>query len=122
MPIFSEFQDDIFRVKIVGNFAAGELLEAFLAGFADPRFTASTAIFVDARLSSANPSGKDVSRSSERIAASRPIGHSGKWAIVTSTTPVRFGLGRMAALTMESIGVPMAVFTEMDAALEYLGS
>lgn len=120
MPVSSEFQNAIFMVTIVGEFESGQLLQAIIAGYSDPLFTVHTSVLVDARLSLANPSGEDVYRASRKITDQRPAGHTGKWVIVVRSEPLHIGLGRMAALTMESLGIPMAVFTEMNTALDYL--
>jgi hypothetical protein len=120
MPVSSGFQGEIFVVTIIGGFASGELLQAIIAGYSDPLFVADTPVLVDARHSLANPAGEDMHQASRTITRQRPAGHDGKWAIVVRTEPVRIGLGRMAALTMESLGVPMGAFTEMNAALAYL--
>ena len=116
----SEFQNDTFVVTIWGDFTHGELRNAIIAGYSDPRFTANTPVLVDSTRSVAIPSGADVQESSRIILGRRPAGHTGKFAIVTRSEPLRFGLARMAALTMESLGTTMAVFEERDAALKFL--
>src|SRR5690242_17067036 len=118
----SEFQDDTLVVTIWGDFVHGQLREAIVAGYSDPRFTANTPILVDATRSVAIPSGADVQESSRIILGRRPAGHTGRFAIVTRSEPLRFGLARMAALTMESLGATMAVFQETEAALKFLKS
>lgn len=118
----SEFQNDTFVVTIWGDFLPGQLKDAIVAGYSDPRFTANTAILVDSTRSLAIPSAADVQGASRIILGRRPVGHTGKFAIVTRSEPLRFGLARMAALTMESLGATMAVFQERDAALKFLRS
>jgi hypothetical protein len=122
VPVTSEFQNGIFVVTVVGDFGPGELTGAIVAGYSDPYFAADTPVLVDTRRSVAVPSGADVHQSSRSILGRRPAGHTGRFAIVTRSEPLRFGLARMAALTMESLGATMAVFHEPDAALKFLGS
>jgi hypothetical protein len=122
MPIHTEFHDGILRLSIAGLPPRGEVVEIFLAACSDPRFTAETAVLIDARESQANPSSADLHEYARRIIRRCPVGYAGKWAVVVRKEPLQFGLGRMGALTMESAGIPMAAFTEMDAALTYLKS
>lgn len=120
MPAVSEFQNATFVVSVWGDFAPGELRDAIISGYSDPRFRVDTPILVDTTRSLAMPSGADVIESSRIIFGRRPTGHTGKFAIVTRNEPLRFGLARMATLTMESFGAAMAVFQETDAALKFL--
>ena len=122
VPITSEFQNETFVVTILGDFAPGELTEAIISAYSDPHFMASTPILVDTRRSLANPSGADMRDASRTILGRRPAGHTGRFAIVTRSEPLRFGLARMATLNMESFGATMAVFHETDAALKFLGA
>ena len=121
MSILSEFQNAMFLVTIVGEFEPGELLEAIIAGYSNPEFCMNTPVLVDARQSLANPSIADVWLASRRMVGERPAGHSGKWAILVRSEPLRLGLASMATHAMESLGAELAVFTEKDAALEYMG-
>src|SRR5690242_7652343 len=118
----SEFQNGSFVVTIWGDFFPGQLRDAIISGYSDPRFTANTPILVDSSRSLAIPSGADVQGASRIILGRRPVGHTGKFAIVTRSEPLRFGLARMAALMMESLGATMAVFKDRDAALNFLRS
>lgn len=122
MPVSSELQNGILLVTVVGDYANDELVGAITRGYKDPSFTATTPVLIDGRRSSAAPNSQDVQHISRRIVGQRPAGHTGKWAIITSTEPLRFGVGRMASLTMESMGVPVEVFTDPDAALKYVKS
>jgi hypothetical protein len=120
MPVSWEFQHGIFIVTATGNYAADELVQAIGKGYSDPEFVQTTPVLVDARQSAANPSSEDVRQTCRRIIGRRPPGHIGKWAIVTGHDPLRFGIGRMGSLTMETLGISVEVFTEMDAALTYV--
>ena len=120
MPVLSEVQNSTFIVTLIGDLEGGQLIDAIVAGYSDPRFTVTSSILVDVRQSLANPSSEDMYQACKRILGPRPPGHRGKWAILVRNEPLRFGLGRMAAGRMGSLGVEMAVFTEMDAALRYL--
>ena len=122
MPVTSEFQDGTFVVTVLGDFASGELRAAIVAGYSDPRFTRETPVLLDTRRSLAIPSSADVMHSSQVILGRRPAGHIGRFAIITRNDPLRFGLARMASLTMENMGATMAVFHEAGAALNFLRS
>src|SRR5690242_13351938 len=105
MPVSAKFQDGIFVVTPVGDYGCDDLVTAITNGYADPNFGQTTAVLVDARESSANPTSDDVHHTCRRILGQRPPGHIGKWAVVTSKDPLRFGIGRMGSLTMQSLGV-----------------
>jgi hypothetical protein len=120
MPVSSEFQDEIFVVKVVGEYTYDEYVDAVVCGFSDPRFTSATPVLVDSRESEASPSSEDVRVVGRRILGQRPSGHAGKWAAVTNPEPLRFGSARMGGLTMRSLGLEVQVFTDVDAALAYL--
>ena len=122
MPVSSEFQDGIFRITPVGDYQSDDLVAAITQGYSNPKFVQTTPLLVDTRQSAANPSSDDVQQTCRRILGHRPPGHIGKWAIVTGTDPLRFGIGRMGSLTMQSLGVPVEVFTEMAPALAYVRS
>ena len=62
----------------------------------------------------------DMRRISKRVLARRPARHTGKWATLAASDPLRYGIARMGALNMQSLGVPMAVFTDYDAAIRHL--
>jgi hypothetical protein len=119
MPIASAFQDETLLLCVVGEYPRGQIAETIIAAYSDPRFTSETAVLIDAREAQADPSAADVRDSARRILGQRPAGHVGKWAILVRNDPLQFGLARMAALTMESLGVSMGAFTDMDAALTY---
>lgn len=120
MSVSSEIQNGILVVTLVGEYELDELVEAITRGYADPNFAETTPVLVDSRQSSANPSSDAVRQLCRRVIGRRPPGHSGKWAIVTGTDPLRFGIGRMGSLTMESLGVSVQVFTELNSALTYV--
>lgn len=120
MPVYSKFQSGILVAIAVGQFTYDEFVEAVVHGYTDPSFTEKTPVLIDARESKADLTSADVHNISSRILGRRPAGHIGRWALVTSTEPLRFGIARMGALTMQSLGVPMEVFTDLRAALDYL--
>ena len=107
-------------IAAVGEYACDDLITAITEGYSDPHFGQTTAVVFDARQSAANPSSEEIQQASRRILGQRPVGHIGKWAVVTIADPLRFGIARMGSLTMESLGVPVQVFTEMNSALEYV--
>lgn len=119
MPISSQFRDGTLVLTVVGEFPRGQIADTILAAYSDPRFTTDTDVLIDARKAQADPSA-NLNLSARRILGLRPAGHTGRWAIVVGLEPLQFGMARMAALTMQSLGVPMGAFTEMDAALAYL--
>ena len=120
MPVSAKFQGDVLIVMVVGTFAIEEFVQTIVGKFADLKFTKSTPILIDSRDSQSQLMSADVREISGRVIARRPAGHTGKWATLTSADPLRFGIARMGALTMESLGVPMEVFTDMGSALAYL--
>ena len=120
MPIACEFQDGLLLLTISGDYPLRELVDGIISAYSNPKFTTSTSVLMDARQSTANRSSEDVWLSSQKLVGQQPAGYVGKWAIVVGDGPFRFALGRMGALTMESMGVPMAAFTDVNAALEYL--
>lgn len=120
MPVSAEFHNGIFVVTPSGEYQSDELVSAITKGYRDPDFSQTTPILLDARHSSANPSSNDVQQTCRRILGLRPPGHIGRWAIVTGTEPLRYGIGRMGSLFMESLGVSVRVFTEFDEALAYV--
>jgi hypothetical protein len=111
MPVSSQFQGQVFVVSMIGHYAYDDLAQAIISAYSHPNFTATTSVLVDARQSEANPSSDDVRHTSQKVVGRRPAGHSGKWAVLVGQGPLRFGIGRMGALTMGSLGVPMEVFT-----------
>ena len=122
MGISSEFQDGLFIVNIDGEYGPEDLVRVVAQGFKDPRFTQSTPVLLNAYLSSTNPPGAYIQRTTREIIDQRPTGHYGKWAIVAGNSPWRFGLARMRALWMDSLGVGMEVFTDTKPALDYLNT
>ena len=120
MPVSSEFQDGALIITPVGEYQSDDLVAVLTQGYSNAKFAQTTAVLFDTRQSAANPSSDDVQRLCRRILGQRPPGHIGKWAIVTGTDPLRFGIGRMGSLVMQSLGVPVEVFTEMDTALAYV--
>ncbi len=120
MPVFSEFQDGVLVVTAVGSYESAELVDVIKTGYAAPEFVQTTHVLFDTRRSAANPSSEELRQTCRRIIGQCPPGHTGKWALVTGTDPLRFGIGRMGSLLMETLGVPVQVFTEMDAALAYM--
>lgn len=120
MPVSSEFQDGVLIVTPSGAYQADELVEAIKQGYKAPQFGLTTHVLVDTRQSAANPSSEQVQQLCRRIIGQRPFEHKGKWAVVTGTDPLRYGIGRMGSLVMQSLGIPVEVFTEMDAALAYM--
>ena len=120
MPVISEFQDDVFVVRVVGDYGFNEYVETVLRGFSDPRFNTTTPVLVDSRESMASPSSSDLRSICGRILGRRPAGHVGRWAAVTSSAPLRFGIARMGGLTMESLGLEVQVFMDIATALAYL--
>ncbi len=120
MPVSSEFQDGIFIITPVGEYQSDDLVAVLTQGYSNPKFAQTTPVLFDTRQSAANPSSDEVQQLCRRILGQRPPGHIGKWAIVTGTDPLRFGIGRMGSLVMQSLGVPVEVFTEMNTALAYV--
>ena len=120
MPVSSEIHKGILVITIVGEYELDELFDAITRGYTHPGFSETTPVLVDSRQSSANPSSDAVRQLCRKVIGRRPSGHTGKWAIVTGTDPLRFGIGRMSSLTMESMGVPVQVFTELNPALTYM--
>lgn len=120
MPITYTFHGNAVVVTVEGILQPGQLIETITSAYNDPQFMLKTSVLVDVRQSAANPTSAEVQQASRVIVGRRPPGHVGRWAILTSREPMRFGNGRMAALTMESLGVPMGVFTEIEPALDYL--
>src|SRR5579871_1376358 len=120
MPVSSEFQDGIFVVTAAGEYALDDLVAVVTNGYSHPNFAQTTPLLFDTRRSTASPTSDDVQQMCRRILGLRPPGHIGKWALVTGKDPLRFGIGRMGSLTMQSLGVPVEVFTEMDPALAYI--
>lgn len=105
---------------MIGEYAYDDLAQTIISGYTDPSFTATTPVLVDATQSKADPSSEDVRRTSKKVVGRLPAGHRGKWAVLVGQGPLRFGIGRMGALTMASLGVPMEVFTEAGSALKFL--
>ena len=120
MPVTSDFQDEIFVVKIVGEYTYDEYVDAIVRGFSDPRFTNATPVLVDSRESEASPTSEELRDVGRRILGQRPADHVGKWAAVTKSEPLRFGSARMGSLTMRSLGLEVQIFTDMDPAIAYL--
>ena len=120
MPVSSEFQEGIFIVTPTGAYEADELVDVIRGGYTAPQFADNTHVLVDTRQSAANPSSEQVQQTCRRIVGQCPAGHKGKWALVTGTDPLRFGIGRMGSLVMKNLGISVEVFTEMDAALTYM--
>ena len=120
MPVSSEFQNGILIVTPSGAYQADELVDVIKNGYTAPEFAHSTHVLVDTRQSEANPSSDEVQQVCRRIIGQCPAGHKGKWALVTGTDPLRFGIGRMGSLVMKNLGISVEVFTEMDAALAYM--
>jgi hypothetical protein len=120
MSVSSEFQDGILIVTPCGAYEADELVEIIKNGYTAPEFAQTTHVLVDTRRSAANPSSDEMQQTCRRIIGQCPAGHRGRWAVVTGTDPLRFGIGRMSSLVMKTLGIPVEVFTEMDAALAYM--
>lgn len=120
MPVSWAFQNSILVVTIVEEYEYREFIEALIQAYDNPEFTKTTAVLIDARQSRSTLSGADMQATKRTIIGRRPASHTGKWAMVTGPEPLRFGIGRMAALTMESMGVKAEVFTDLDAALKFL--
>lgn len=120
MPVSSEFQDGILIVTPAGAYQADELVDVMKNGYTAQEFGETTPVLVDTRQSAANPSSEEVQQTCRRILGQRPAGHKGKWALVTGTDPLRFGIGRMSSLVMRNLGISVEVFTEMEAALAYI--
>ena len=120
MPVSAKFQDQVLIVTVVGTFTIDEFVQTIVARFDDLKFTKTTPVLIDSRESQSQLMSADVREISRRVIARRPAGHTGKWATLTSADPLRFGIARMGATTIESLGVPMEVFTDMDPALAYL--
>jgi hypothetical protein len=120
MPVSSEFQNGILIVTPCGAYEADELVDVIKNGYTAPEFAQTTHVLVDARQSAANPSSDEMQQTCRRIIGQCPAGHKGKWAVVTGTDPLRFGIGRMSSLVMKNLGISVEVFTEMDAALTFM--
>ena len=120
MSVSSEFQNGILIVTTSGAYQPDELVEVIKKGYKAPEFLQTTHVLVDTRYSAANPSSEEVQQTCRRIAGQRPPGHAGKWALVTGTDPLRYGIGRMGSLVMQNLGIPVEVFTEMESALAYI--
>lgn len=120
MPISSAVQDGLLTVTIVGEHLYEEVVEVVVRASADPNFSHATPVLLNARQWLGNPSSDEVWDGNRRIFSRRPDGHVGKWAILASAEPFRFGIARMIALTLESMGLSGAAFTDAEAALDYL--
>ena len=120
MSVSSEFQDGILIVTPCGAYEADELVDVIKNGYTAAEFAQTTNVLVDTRQSAANPSSDEVQQTCRRIIGQCPAGHRGKWAVVTGTDPLRFGIGRLISLVLKNLGIAVEVFTEMDAALAYM--
>ena len=120
MPVSSEFQDGILIVTPTGVYGADELVDVIRNGYTAPEFAQTTNVLVDTRASAANPTSEEVQLTCRRIIGQCPAGHRGKWALVTGKDPLRYGIGRMGSLVMQTLGISVEVFTEMEAALVYM--
>ena len=122
MPISYEFRDEILVVRIMGDYESADFTRTIAQGYTDPRFLRTTPILIDARESESSITGDEMQRIKRRIIGQLPAGHEGKWAMVTRTDPLRYGIGRMAGLVMESMGVPAVIFTDIEEARIFLRS
>src|SRR5689334_23211027 len=106
MPVSSAFRAGALVVTMEGGYASHDSGDVIIAGYSQPSFIHTTPVLIDARHSTSNRTSDDIWQTSRRLVRHRPAGHAGKWAIVVGEGPFRFALGRMGALTMESMGVP----------------
>jgi len=120
MAVSLSFQDGVLVVTMSGENAFREFVTAIRQAYADERFGTRTPVLIDARQSTAAPNAAEVHEGCRSLMMARPNGHAARWASVVRPEPLRFGIGRMVALTMESMGSETAVFTEVEAALTFL--
>jgi hypothetical protein len=106
-------------VTAVGDWSGAGPASAITEAMADPRFQPGTALVLDVRLSTMNPSAEQVRARAEWMAALRAAGLASRCAIVVGPKAHQFGLARMAQAHLESRQMEMQIFADLDEAMAW---
>jgi hypothetical protein len=118
MGVRYELSSSLIHVTMDGHFDASEVLEVGREALSDSGLERGSNLLVDFRQSEEVATGEDIFRRIQLLSESRDI--LGPRIALLVTRSVHFGLARMAELYGESHGLTIHVFTEEDAALEWV--
>jgi hypothetical protein len=120
VPVAWEFRGTVLVITTTDRYRRDELRGAADQALADPRFVPGTPVLFDGRLSNAQLSKEDIDWRVGWAVSLRGRGASSRFAIIVGGQPHRYGLGRMLSALLESKGVDLRLFNEIDEALSWL--
>jgi hypothetical protein len=122
MPVTWEIRDTILVLTLVGDYHFQEPVEAVVTAVANPQFRPGGSLLIDARLSTSNRTSEDFRERARWMRSLRDRGVLSRFAIVISAQPHQFGLARMAATHLDTKGLDLEIFADMEEALSWLKS
>ena len=120
MPVKWELQDRILVVRLIGNYAYDEPVNAVEDAMRDEGFRPGTMLLVDARLSTTRRSSEDLRERAIWMASLTQRGIAARCALLINSQPHQFGVARMAAAHIETRGMQFEIFTDLAKASAWL--
>jgi hypothetical protein len=121
MPVRYSFEGNLFRMDLEGHYTPQEMMETLEAGLADPLLPADARFLLDVRESAelARRSAELIRTIAEFFAVRAE--RLGNCCAILTGSPVQYGLARVGASAIESLGVNVEVFSSLDEAVSWLG-
>lgn len=120
MPVSYRIDDDLFEMTLVGIYALEELAETVERALADPAFPPNPRFIFDVSRSEslAQRSTDEIRRAVDFFGRHR--GRFGGRCVILASTPVQYGLSRMASLLAELESLEFHVTDDRDEGLMWL--
>ncbi|MBV9742677.1 MAG: STAS/SEC14 domain-containing protein [Acidobacteriia bacterium] len=99
---------------------AKESAEAIYEALADPGLPQGASVLLDVRLCTENPSSNEIRQRAAWLASLKSRGISSRCAMVVGPRVHQYGLARMAATHLDFEGMEMAIFKDLESAIEWL--
>ena len=121
MPVRYSFEGRLFRIDLEGSYTPQDMMESLEAGLADPLFPEDARFLLDVRESNelAQRPAEQIRTIAEFFALRAE--RVGNCCAILTGSPVQYGLARVGAAAIESLGVDVEVLSSFDEALTWLG-
>lgn len=120
MPVTWELRNRVLVVSLDGDYEYDAPVRAITEAMQHPSFLPGTMLLIDARLTTTRRSSEEFRERAIWMASLQAKGLASRCALVIPPQTHQYGLARMAATHVEMHGMELQIFTDMDAASQWL--
>jgi hypothetical protein len=120
MPVTWEFRNRVLVVSLDGDYEYHAPVRAITEAMHHPSFLPGTMLLIDARLTTTRRSSDEFRERAIWMASLQEKGLASRCALVIPSQTHQYGLARMAATHVEMHGMELQIFTDIEAASQWL--